>query len=29
MSYVDALFDRDTDKISVVDSISGDRRYVD
>jgi DNA polymerase elongation subunit (family B) len=29
MSYVDALFDRDTDKISVVERIEGERRYVE
>ena len=29
MSYVDALFDRDTDKISVVERIKGERRYVE
>ena len=29
MSYVDALFDRDTDKISVVERIAGERRYVE
>ena len=29
MSYVDALFDRDTDKISVVERVKGERRYVE
>ena len=29
MSYVDAFFDRDTDKISVVERINGERRYVE
>jgi len=29
MSYVDALFDRDADKISVVERIKGERRYVE
>ena len=27
MSYVDALFDRDTDKISVVERVNGERKY--
>jgi len=29
MSYVDALFDRDTDKISVVERINGERKYLE
>lgn len=29
MSYVDALFDRDTDKISVVERVEGQRKYIE
>ena len=29
MSYVDALFDRDTDKISVVERVAGERKYIE
>ena len=29
MSYVDALFDRDSDKISVVERINGERKYLE
>ena len=29
MSYVDALFDRDTDKISVVERVNGERKYLE
>ena len=29
MSYVDALFDRDTDKISVVERVAGARKYIE
>ena len=29
MSYVDAFFDRDTDKISVVERVNGERKYIE
>ena len=29
MSYVDALFDRDTDKISVVERVGGQRKFLE